>query len=310
MKQRLACGDRRTENQNRKRGTTHMRTVEITYRYGAADGVVRPRPLNADSARSRLDAGNREFAALLGGLVADTAMARRVVEVDLRDLGLDPGGHATPRQRPFAAVIGCSDARVPIELVFNEGPNDLFVIRVAGNGLGGDVLGSLKYAVEHLSGSLRLVVVLAHSGCGALTAAVDVFLEPAGYLALATQHALRNILDRQLIVVQACAKTLMATLGPDVTLRPGYREALIETSIVLNAALTAHTVQQEIGRGASSPQAVYGVYLLQTREVWAPRAGTQESTGLAVPPADAASFRAFGEAVMRSPRIASLLRRA
>ena len=80
-------------------------------------------------------------------------------------------------------------------------------------------------------------------------------------------------------------------------------------SIVLNAALTAHTVQQEIGRGASSsPQAVYGVYLLQTREVWAPRAGTHEATGLAVPPADAASFRAFGESVMKSPRIASLLR--
>ena len=123
--------------------------------------------------------------------------------------GLEPDGQAIPQQRPFAAVIGCSDARVPIELVFNEGPNDLFVIRVAGNGLGGDVLGSLKYAVEHLSGSLRLVVILAHSGCGALTAAVDVFLEPAAYLALATQHALRNILDRQLIVVQACAKTLI-----------------------------------------------------------------------------------------------------
>ncbi|HEX3399797.1 MAG TPA: carbonic anhydrase [Acetobacteraceae bacterium] len=286
-----------------------MRTVEITYRYGGVDEVVRPRPLDADSARSRLDAGNREFAALLGGLAADNTIARRVVEVDPRDLGLDPGSNEAPRQRPFAAVIGCSDAQVPIELIFNEGPNDLFVIRVAGNGLGGDVLGSLKYAVEHLSGSLRLVVVLAHSGCGAITAAVDVFLEPAGYLTLATQHALRNILDRQLIVVQACAKTLATALGPDVTRRPGYREALIETSIVLNAALTAHTVQQEIGRGVSSSlQAVYGVYLLQTREVWTPRAGVEESTGLAAPPTDAASFRSFGEAVMKSPRIASLLR--
>jgi carbonic anhydrase len=246
---------------------------------------------------------------LLGGLASDSAIARHIVEVDPRDLGLDPGGHETPRQRPFAAVIGCSDARVPIELIFNEGPNDLFVIRVAGNGLGGDVLGSLNYAIEHLGGSLRLVVVLAHSGCGALTAAVDVFLEPAGYLALATQHALRNILDRQLIVVQACAKTLAATLGPEVILHPGYREALIETSIVLNAALTAYTVQEEIGRGASSrPQAVYGVYLLQTREVWAPRVGVDESAGLAAPPADAVSFRAFGEAVIKSPRIESLLR--
>ena len=133
-----------------------MRTVEITYRYGAADGAMLPRPLDADSARSRLDAGNREFAALLSGLVSDTAIARRIVEVDPRDLGLDPDVHEIPRQRPFAAVIGCSDARVPIELIFNEGPNDLFVIRVAGNGLGGDVLGSLNYAIEHLAAACGL----------------------------------------------------------------------------------------------------------------------------------------------------------
>ena len=73
---------------------------------------------------------------------------------------------------------------MPIELIFNEGPNDLFVIRVAGNGLGTDVLGSLKYAVDNLSGSLKLIVVLGHSGCGALTAAVDVFLNPENYLSL------------------------------------------------------------------------------------------------------------------------------
>jgi carbonic anhydrase len=80
------------------------------------------------------------------------------VEVDPRDLGLDPDVHEIPRQRPFAAVIGCSDARVPIELIFNEGPNDLFVIRVAGNGLGGDVLGSLNYAIEHLRARLEIHV--------------------------------------------------------------------------------------------------------------------------------------------------------
>jgi carbonic anhydrase len=285
-----------------------MRTVEITYRYSAGDHVVRPRPLDADSARSRLDAGNRKFAALLSGFATGTAITRHVVEVDQRVLGLNPGDDETPQQRPFAAVIGCSDARVPIELIFSEGPNDLFVIRVAGNGIGSDVLGSLTYAVEHLSGSLRLVVVLAHSGCGAMTAAVDSFLEPANYLALATQHALRSILDRQLIVVQACARALATTLGPDVTLRPGYRAALIEMSIVINAAVTARTVEQEISRRESAgPRAVYGVYLLQSREVWAPRAGVKQPTGLAAPPTDAAEFRALGDAVMKSPRIASLL---
>ena len=130
-------------------------------------------------------------------------------------------------------MLGCSDARVPIELIFNEGPNDLFVVRVAGNGLGGDVLGSLKYAVDHLGGSLKLIVVLGHSGCGAVAAAVDVFLTPANYLSLAADHALRAILDRLLIVVHASATKMQATLGPEVVRRRGYREALIEASVVL-----------------------------------------------------------------------------
>jgi carbonic anhydrase len=102
---------------------------------------------------------------------------------------------------------------VPVELIFNEGPNELFIIRVAGNSLGTEVLGSLKFAVEHLSDNLKLIVVLGHSGCGALTTAVDVFLNPADYLALAGKHSLRYIVDALLIVVQACAKKIHAAFG-------------------------------------------------------------------------------------------------
>ena len=117
---------------------------------------------------------------------------------------------------------------MPVELIFNEGPNDLFVVRVAGNGLGTEVLGSLKYAVDNLRGTLKLIVVLGHSGCGAVTAAVDVFLDPAGYLPLATNHSLRNILDSLLVVVQASARKIQGTFGPDISHHPGYRKALIE----------------------------------------------------------------------------------
>ena len=131
------------------------------------------------------------------------------------------GGAGAPKQRPFAAILGCSDARVPIELIFNEGPNDLFVIRIAGNGLGTEVLGSLKYAVEHLGGTLKLIVVLGHSGCGAITTAVDVFLNPGDYLALATKHSLRSILDRSLLVVQASANKLNSVFGPDAAAQSG-----------------------------------------------------------------------------------------
>jgi carbonic anhydrase len=157
-----------------------MRTVEITYRYGVPSVVASARPLDAAAACTRLSEGNQAFAALMRASGGEGEAARCLVEVDSRDLGLELRGHEVPTQHPFAAVLGCSDARVPIELIFNEGPNDLFVVRVAGNGLGSDALGSLRYAIEHLRHSLRLIVVLGHSGCGAVSAAVDAFLEPAG----------------------------------------------------------------------------------------------------------------------------------
>jgi carbonic anhydrase len=246
--------------------------------------------------------------ALLDSLTEGTGTAHRVIPVDPRDLGLAPNAPGAPRQRPYAAVLGCSDARVPIELIFNEGPNDLFVVRVAGNGLGSEVLGSLKYAVDHLGGSLKLIVVLGHSGCGAVSAAVDAFLDPQSYLAFAAQHSLRSILDRLLVVVNAAATRMFAAFGPDVVRRPGYRAALIEMAVVTNAALAAYTLQQEIGAAdGQALRAAYGVYLLETREVWAPRAGSSDCAGLAYPPIDFPAFSDFGDAVLRTERIARLL---
>jgi len=114
--------------------------------------------LNSNAAQVRLNDGNQAFAALLAGMTDENGRVQNIVSVDPRDLGLLADDPAPPKQRPFAAILGCSDARVPVELIFNEGPNDLFVVRVAGNGLGPEVLGSLKYAVEHLGGSLKLIV--------------------------------------------------------------------------------------------------------------------------------------------------------
>ena len=262
-------------------------------------------PTDSDAALRRLNGGNSDFAALLDH-VKDEIGIQQIIPVDPGDLGLDSKVAGAPKQRP--AVLGCSDARVPIELIFNEGPNDLFVVRVAGNGLGMEVLGSLKYAVDHLGGTLKLIVVLGHSGCGALTTAVDVFLNPGDYLTIAAKHPLRNILDRSLIVVQASASRLLSAFGPGVTHNPGYRQALIEASIVTNAALSAYSIQQEfISHDLPGLQTVYGVYVLETREVWAPRSGDIKGTGLASPPRDLAGFAAFSDAVVRSERIASYL---
>jgi carbonic anhydrase len=284
-----------------------VKIVEIIYRYGGNDVAPRPRPADAEAARERLDHGSRAISALLDVSSRDAETARRIIPVDPRDLGLGSGATGAPEQRPYAAVLGCSDARVPIELIFNEGPNDLFVIRVAGNGLGGEVLGSLSYAVDHLGGSLKLVVVLGHSGCGAVSAAVDVVLNPQTYLALAEKHALRSILDRLLVVVHAAMNRMEAVHGPDVTQRHRYREALIEVAVVTNAALAAYTIQQELGTQRKDLRAVYGVYLLSRRQVWAPRHGSAECAGLAYPPPDLNAFSAFADAVVQSDRISALL---
>lgn len=75
------------------------------------------------------------------------------------------------RQRPIAAVLGCSDSRVPTEIVFDVGLGDLFVMRTAGHIVDESVLGSLSYAIDVLN--VSLVVVVGHENCGAIAAAVD-----------------------------------------------------------------------------------------------------------------------------------------
>lgn len=79
-------------------------------------------------------------------------------------------------QRPFAVVLGCSDSRVPPELLFDQGFGDLFIVRVAGNVVDTDVIASIEYAVDHLD--TRLVVVMGHSNCGAVTATLDELTDP------------------------------------------------------------------------------------------------------------------------------------
>ncbi len=97
-------------------------------------------------------------------------------------------------QQPFAVIITCSDSRVPPEIIFDCGLGDLFVIRVAGNVLDDVVLGSVEYAAEHLG--VGLVVVLGHSRCGAVTAAVQGGHVP-GHISALTER-LRPAVERAL----------------------------------------------------------------------------------------------------------------
>ncbi|MGB6985424.1 MAG: carbonic anhydrase [Candidatus Aquilonibacter sp.] len=126
-------------------------------------------PVQEDAALARLLEGNRRY--VDGHPRAATASAHRVELADA--------------QRPFAVVLGCSDSRVPVETIFDQGPGDLFVIRLAGNIVTAEGLGSIEYAIELLESSL--VIVLGHTGCGAVQAALSVAQtgnSPPGHIAL------------------------------------------------------------------------------------------------------------------------------
>lgn len=84
----------------------------------------------------------------------------------------------TDRQEPFAIILGCSDSRVPAELVFDQGLGDLFVIRVAGNIVAPSQIGSVEFAASRFQ--TRLVVVLGHSNCGAIEATLEELARPTG----------------------------------------------------------------------------------------------------------------------------------
>lgn len=122
--------------------------------------VEEPFPENGAAALERLIAGNKRF-------VAGTT--RHAHE------GANWRKHLVGGQKPIATILCCSDSRVPPELVFDQGFGDLFVVRVAGNVIAADVLGSLAYAALHLR--TPLFVVMGHAGCGAVTAAVDAKLK-------------------------------------------------------------------------------------------------------------------------------------
>ena len=103
---------------------------------------------------------------------------QRLIEGNIRFLQLngDPAARhwradmAERTQRPFATVLGCSDSRTPVEIIFDQGLGDLFVIRVAGNIVAPSVTGSIEFAASQFGP--RLVVVLGHSNCGAIGATV------------------------------------------------------------------------------------------------------------------------------------------
>jgi len=118
--------------------------------------------VSAGEALRRLREGNARFATNARGTGTLITAARRA--------------KLTAAQEPFAIVLGCSDSRVPVELVFNQGPGDLFVIRVAGNIVAPSLIGSVEFAADRFG--TRLVVVLGHASCGAIAATIEELHRP------------------------------------------------------------------------------------------------------------------------------------
>jgi carbonic anhydrase len=157
----------------------------------------------------RLRDGNARFAANVRGLESFLTQERRA------ELA---GGQA-----PHAIILGCSDSRVPVEIVFDQGLGDLFVIRVAGNIVAPSLVGSVEYAAECFA--TRLVVVLGHSRCGAVNATLDELQRPAEN----QSRNLRAIVDR---VRPSVAALLSTDLRHD-------RDALVEQAVRANIRASA-----------------------------------------------------------------------
>ena len=127
-------------------------------------------------ALERLRAGNKRFVANVRSAESISNAARRA--------------ELAVAQQPFAIVLGCSDSRVPVEIVFDQGLGDLFVIRVAGNIVAPSLIGSVEFAAAQFG--TRLVVVLGHSQCGAIMVTLEELKQPA-----ANQSPnLKSIVDR------------------------------------------------------------------------------------------------------------------
>lgn len=185
--------------------------------------------LSALQSLEQLREGNRRFVTGARNLDSSLDHTRRTALV--------------AEQRPFAVVLGCSDSRVPVEIVFDQGLGDLFVIRVAGNIVASSQIGSIEFAAERFG--TRLVVVLGHTGCGAVQATLEACRRPS-------EAGSRNILsiverirpaveglletnsssDQELLVRRAVRENVRASVDH---LRHGSQvlESLIETDGLL-----------------------------------------------------------------------------
>ncbi|MEO7319127.1 MAG: carbonic anhydrase [Chthoniobacteraceae bacterium] len=187
--------------------------------------------VSADAALVKLKGGNARFSASKVSEGKPTAAKR---------------AETAQAQHPFAIIVACADSRIAPEIVFDESIGDLFVVRTAGNLVDDHGLGSIEYAVEHLG--TRLIVVLGHERCGAVTAA------------LAGDSAPGHV------------QSLVRDIQPAVKATKGKEGNPLDLAIAENARLVAAQIRKEavLGELAKDVRVVSAVYDLDTGKVeWA-----------------------------------------
>lgn len=174
----------------------------------------RPAPCPAPAALQRLREGNARFTS-----------AAPDADVIVRRVRHDAIANS---REPFAIILGCADARVPAEIVFDQGLGDLFVIRVAGNIVAPSQVGSVEFAAERFG--TRLVVVLGHTQCGAIAATIEELQRPTPTQSL----NLRSIVDRVRPAVESLAEAIP----------PGDYETLARQAVRANIRASAGHLRQ------------------------------------------------------------------
>jgi carbonic anhydrase len=166
--------------------------------------------IGARTALERLREGNARFAADVSRRVTSRRKRRELAA----------------GQEPFAIILGCSDSRVPAEIVFDQGLGDLFVIRVAGNIVAPSQVGSVEFAAERFT--TRLVVVLGHSSCGAVLATLEQLQRPSEE----QSAGLRSIVDR----IRPAVDGLLTAEGAS-------RDTLVREAVRANIRLAANQLR-------------------------------------------------------------------
>ncbi len=298
--------------------------IELVHRYGPDDPEPQgsEHPASPELAMDRLRAGNVHFATFMSNCRRSIAQQPVVIPCDKTEVGL--GEHDTygrPKQSPFALILGCSDAREPAEILFGQGFDDLFTVRVAGNVLGAECVGSVIYALDKFApaskssaaGSLKLILVVGHRNCGAVHSGVEAhdddpssLLERVG----STPHPLAAIVARIAPVVTVSAWAIDSSYGPGSSRDKKHTEVLSEIAVYLNAAWGAYElariVNSRFPEDPPPPVAVrFGVFDVSSDFVQGgpppyPSTTSQPNNAFGEPPVSPRWFPRAAEKIARS----------